>query len=113
MNVKKIRRLMHKFKLVCPIRKANPYRRLAKALATNHVAANVVNREFRRSARKVLLTDITYLFYGKNEKCYLSTILDAFTREVLAHRVSLSLKVDFVLDTVDQLIAGKRIINTR
>ena len=105
MNVKKIRRLMRKFNLVCPIRKANPYRRLAKALATSHVAANVVNREFRRSARKVLLTDITYLFYGKNEKCYLSTILDAFTREVLAYRVSLSLKVDFVLDTVDQLIA--------
>ena len=32
MNVKKIRRLMHKYGLVCPIRKANPYRRMAKEL---------------------------------------------------------------------------------
>ncbi|RAZ37653.1 IS3 family transposase, partial [Klebsiella oxytoca] len=35
MNVKKIRRLMHKYNLKCPIRKANPYRRMAKALKTN------------------------------------------------------------------------------
>lgn len=32
MNLKKIRRLMDKFNLSCPIRKANPYRRMAKAL---------------------------------------------------------------------------------
>ena len=31
MNVKKIRRLMDKYGLVCPIRKANPYRRMAQA----------------------------------------------------------------------------------
>ena len=29
MNVKKIHRLMHKYGLYCPIRKANPYRRMA------------------------------------------------------------------------------------
>ena len=28
MNLKKIRRLMDKFNLSCPIRKANPYRRM-------------------------------------------------------------------------------------
>ena len=105
MNVKKIRRLMRKYDLNCPIRKANPYRRMAKAIATSNVAENVVKREFKREARKVLLTDITYLFFGENDKCYLSTILDAFTHEILAYRVSQSLKVDFVLETVDRLIA--------
>lgn len=104
MNIKKIRRLMGKYQLFCPIRKANPYRRMAKALATSHVAPNLVNREFKRQPRKILLTDITYLFF-ETGKCYLSTILDAFTHEVLAYRVSLSLKVDFVLETVEQLIA--------
>ena len=107
MNVKKIRRLMHKFSLQCQIRKANPYRRMARALATSNVAPNAVNREFRQSPRKVLLTDITYLSF-KNGKCYLSTILDAFTHEVLAYQASLSLKVDFVLNTVDQLIREHR-----
>ena len=105
MNVKKIRRLMRKYGLNCPIRKANPYRRMAKAIATSNVAENVVNREFKRAARKVLLTDITYLFFGENGKCYLSTILDAFTHEILAYCVSRNLKVDFVLETVDCLIA--------
>lgn len=104
MNVKKIRRLMRKYGLFCPIRRANPYRRMAREMQTGTIAANVVNREFRRGPRKVLLTDITYLFF-KNGKCYLSTILDAFTHEVLAYRVSLSFKVDFVLVTTDKLIA--------
>ena len=103
MNIKKIRRLMKKYHLICPIRQANPYRRMAKALATNHVAPNIVNREFRREPRKVLLTDITYLFFV-DSKCFLSTILDAFTHEVLAYQASLTLKVDFVLDTVDRLV---------
>ena len=44
MNVKKIRRLMKKYNLFCPIRKANPYRRMAKALQTNNVADNILNR---------------------------------------------------------------------
>ena len=103
MNVKKIRRLMKKYDLICPIRKANPYRRMAKALATNNAAENIVNRDFRREPRKVLLTDITYLFF-ENGRCYLSTILDAYTHEILAYRLSQSLKVDFVLETIEQLI---------
>ena len=32
MNIKKIRRLMRKYGLFCPIRQANPYRRMAKAM---------------------------------------------------------------------------------
>ncbi|MCL1810544.1 MAG: IS3 family transposase [Clostridiales bacterium] len=104
MNLKKIRRLMNKYGLFCPIRKANPYRRIAKALRTNKVAENVVDRNFRGyGIRKVLLTDITYLPF-RTGRCFLSTILDAYTHEILAFEVSMSLKVDFVLDTVAQLI---------
>ncbi len=104
MNLKKIRRLMKKFHLFCPIRQANPYRRLAKALKTSNVAPNVVNRDFHsRGARKVLLTDITYLFYA-DLCCYLSTVLDAVTHEILAYELSVSLKVEFVIETVDKLI---------
>ena len=104
MNVKKIRRLMKKYNLFCPIRKANPYRRMAKALQTNNVANNILNREFREHGpRTVLLTDITYIPYN-NTRCYLSTILDAFTKELLAYVLSQSLEVDFVLETVNILI---------
>ena len=40
MNIKKIRRLMRKYGLFCPIRQENPYRRMAKAMKTSHVAKN-------------------------------------------------------------------------
>lgn len=105
MNLKKIRRLMKKYGLKCPYRGANPYRRMAKNLKTNAVFPNVVNREFAaKGVRKVLLTDITYIFYDKGV-CYLSTILDAFTREILAYELSPNFMVNFVLQTVDNLIA--------
>lgn len=105
MNQKKISRLMNKFNLKCPIRKANPYRRMAKALKTSNVADNLLNREFKEhGSRTVLLTDITYMFYGKSQKAYLSTIMDAFTKQILSYVLSDSLEVDFVLETVNILI---------
>ena len=104
MNLKKIRRLMKKYGLKCPYRGPNPYRQMAKAIKTNAVFPNVVNREFiKGGVRKVLLTDITYIFYNGGV-CYLSTILDAFTREILAYELSTNLDVRFVLRTVDHLV---------
>jgi transposase InsO family protein len=106
MNVKKIRRLMNKFKLYCPIRQANPYRRMMRALKTNKTADNLVNREFRKHGpRQILLTDITYIRRKDGEFTYLSTIIDAYTRQILSWALSDSLEVDFVLETVNMLIA--------
>lgn len=105
MNIKKIRRLMKKYRLFCPIRKANPHRRMAKALRTSNVAPNLLNREFEtHGPRVVLLTDITYIINGKAPRCYMSTIIDACTKELLAWVLSKSLEIDFVLETVNQLI---------
>lgn len=111
MNLKKIRRLMKKYGLKCPIRTANPYRRMAKALKTDSIAKNEVNRNFRQEPRKVILTDITYLFYGTGKKAYLSCMKDGYTKQILAYVVSGSLEIDFVLETVKQLISrhGKEI----
>lgn len=104
MNLKKIRRLMRKYGLKCPFRRPNPYRQMAKAIKTNSVFPNVVDRKFDDGGvRRVLLTDITYIFYDRGV-CYLSTILDAFTHEILAYELSPNLMVDFVLQTVDDLV---------
>ena len=78
MNIKKIRRLMKKYNLQCPIRKANPYRRMAKAMATAYTAPNIVNREFEEHGpRKILLTGYhvyykwksTPVLYVDNYRC--------------------------------------------
>lgn len=96
---------MNKYGLKCPVRKANPYRQMAKAMKTDNISDNLVNREFQKHGPgKILLTDITYLFYNHGNKAYLSVIKDAFTKQVIAYTFSQSLAVDFVLETVKTLI---------
>jgi transposase InsO family protein len=103
-NLKRIRRIMKKYDIICPIRKANAYRRMMKATKEHTVVPNLLNREFKQEVpKKVLLTDITYLTYSNHKRAYLSTIKDSSTNEILAHNVSTSLKLDIVLDTIDIL----------
>ena len=109
MNKKKIRRLMRKYGLYCPIRKLNPYRQMAQRMRTNAVADNHVKREFKlHGVRAVLLTDITYIPFRKSF-LYLSVILDAYTMQVLSYVLSQSLEVDFVLLTVQKMIENHQI----
>ena len=105
MNLKKVYRLMRKYGLKCPIRKANPYRRIMKALKENNYAKNILNRGFKdHGIRAVLLTDITYLKRTDAQFSYLSAIMDAGTKEILAYVVSPSIELDFVLETVKMLL---------
>ncbi|TCI50110.1 IS3 family transposase [Exiguobacterium sp. SH1S21] len=110
MNLKCIRRIMHKYNIVCPIRKADPYKRLIKATAEHRVVPNHLKREFKQGTPyKVLLTDITYIFYGKGKRAYLSTIVDGSTNEVLAHHLSENINLDIVLDTLKHLRKNRRV----
>lgn len=104
MNLKKIRRLMKKYHLYCPVRRANPYRQMAKAIKTSNYADNLLQREFEcYGPRMVLLTDITYIPYN-GTFAYLSVILDAFTKQILSYVLSNSLEIDFVKKTVEILV---------
>jgi transposase InsO family protein len=104
MNLKKNRRLMKKFGLHCPIRKANPYKRMAKALKTSYVAPNKLERKFKEgNPNQILLTDITYLTYDLNQRAYLSGIKDGVTHEIHGYKVSQNLDISFVEDSVNQL----------
>ena len=95
---------MHKYNLSCHVRKQNPYLQMMRAMKTNSIADNLVNREFREHGpRAILLTDITYIRLN-DDFIYLSVILDAFTKEVLSYVLSESLEIDFVLQTINLLI---------
>ena len=88
-NLKRIRRIMKKYGIICPIRKANPYRRMMKATKEHRVVPNLLNRQFKQGIPgKVLLTDITYLHFGKGLRAYLSVIKDGSTGEILAYHLS-------------------------
>ena len=105
MNLKKIRRLTKKYGLACPIRRPNPYRIQLRENMLEKTPPNVLDRRFREfGPRRVLLTDITYLFYANHQVCYLSTVKDAYTKEILSYQISQNLKEQFVLDTFRQLV---------
>lgn len=103
MNLKKIRRIMRKYRLSCPIRKANPYRQMMRALQGGRIADNLVQRQFEEyGPRVILLTDISYIPYN-GTFAYLSTVLDAYTKQILSYVLSPSREMDFVLETIQQL----------
>lgn len=107
-NLKRIRRIMKKYSIICPIRKANPYRRMMRATQEHRVVPNILNREFKQDfPGKVLLTDITYLFYGKGQKAYLSAIKDGSTGEILAYHISDRMTIDLATDTLKKLKKNK------
>lgn len=108
-NLKRIRRIMKKYGIVCPFRKSNPYKRMMKATQEHRVVPNLLNREFKQNIPgKVLLTDITYLYYGSGQKAYLSTIKDSSTNEILAYQVSDRITMDLAIDTLQKLKKNRR-----
>jgi len=113
-SIKRIRRIMNKYKIICPHRKANPYRRIAKATKEHSIVKNILNREFKQATPgKVLLTDITYLPYGNSKMAYLSTIKDSSTNEILAYQTSDRITLDIALDTIKKLVKNRRVTLTK
>ena len=89
---------MKKANLVCPIRKVNPVKAMIKASQSHRTYGNKVQRCFQQGmAKKILLTDISYLTYGSGHRAYLSTIKDASTKMILSWQLSFTLHLDFVL----------------
>lgn len=109
-NLKHIRRIMKKYNIICPIRKAEPYKQMLKKDLEYRTVENKLKRDFKQEKPgKVLLTDITYLSYGYYKRAYLSTIKDASTNEIMAYRVSTNLYLDFVLNTMWDLTKQKEV----
>ena len=106
---KKIQRIMNKYGIVCPHRKSNPYKKIAKATKEHRVVPNMLNRDFKQGIPgKVLLTDITYLPYNGKNMAYLSTIKDASTNEILAYHVSDRITLDIATKTINKLMKNKK-----
>ena len=110
MNVKKVRRLMRKYGLKCKIRRANPYRQMMRAFDECAVSPDRVKREFEiHGARKILLTDITYLKRADGLFSYLCTFIDACTKEILGYALQASLEADFVLEAANKMLENHKV----
>lgn len=103
-NIKKIRRIMKKYKMLWKIRRKNPYRAIMKKWEKDRISENILNRNFRegRPYEKVW-TDITYLFY-KWWRCYLSISKDMVTWEILSYKLSRTIWMDLWIDVAKDTI---------
>ena len=102
MSRKKAQRIARKYDLAPKRKRKNPCHPIGTD-GLPKVAANVVNRQFRRGRPlKVISTDITYL-PGRDGFSYLSGVIGCETDIVLAHVTSNSMEEQLVLDTYDQL----------
>lgn len=108
---KKIQRIMRKYGIVCPHRRPNLYKKIAKATIEHQIVSNKLNRNFKQGMPgKVLLTDISYFPYNGNCMAYLSTVKDASTNEILAYHVSDRITLDLATQTIHKLIKNKKAI---
>ena len=73
-----------------------------------HIAENILNREFHADApNEKWLTDVTefkYYINGKKQKIYLSAILDLYDRRIVSYVINDSNNNSLVFDTLDQAI---------
>lgn len=105
-NHKKIRRIKNDYGLRTKIRRTNPYKAIAKKTQEHSTCANILDRDFKVSTpNKVYCTDITYLFYGKGKRAYLSAVKDLATKEIVAYHLSQSIDMEIIWNTLDKTIS--------
>jgi len=92
---------MKKYNLLSVIRKKNPYIKIIKATKEHRTCNNILNREFRwLKAFYKYWTDISYLHFNW-KKAYISILKDMITWEIVSFKVSSSLEMPFVFDTIN------------
>jgi transposase InsO family protein len=104
-NVKRIAALMKEMHLVAQRPHKDAYKHQA---SHNHVCvapANEVDQDFFIGPRRVILTDITYLYYGPcRDTFYLCVFRDAYTRENLGWDIGLNMTVGLVKNAYGRML---------
>lgn len=96
-NHKKVQRIMQKYHLNCKVR----MKKFKKPGSDYYRTSNLVNRNFRaEKPLQLLLTDITYLPFGKS-MLYLSSIMDAYNGEIIAYKIGPHQNQKLVNDTLN------------
>jgi len=111
---KLISRLMREMHIFANTPKKDAYKGTAKHDHLCTAPDNLVNQNFRIRPRKIICTDITYLYYGEL-RCliYLCIFRDAYTKEVLGWAVDNRMTTELVRTAFDRMMDkhGKELKN--
>ena len=106
-NIKKIRRIMKKYDLKVKYHKVFRKNLRAKIIEEN-VRPNLLKRDFNANhINQKWSTDITYIIHNR-KKAYLSSIIDLYTRNIIAYKISYSMDNKLVMDTLNEAICKQQ-----
>lgn len=89
----------------CTVRKKDAYKGQLEYFHICNSIQNYVKQDFGEIPRTIILTDITYLYYGKERTlCYLCAFKDAYTREILGWAVKKRMDLSLVQEAYDQMM---------
>ena len=104
-SVKRCARIMRMMNLVANRPKKDAYKGQATHNHRCSAPENKVKQEFYIGPRKVVLTDITYLYYGRNRSVlYLCAFRDAYTREILGSAAGTRMTTELVREAYDRMM---------
>jgi transposase InsO family protein len=105
-NIKKIRRIMHKYGISSVIRRRKAY---TYHKNTAYKYQNLLNRQFRQENPNTFwVTDITYIPITKGF-VYLCAVMDLCGRKVLSWRVGNDMTTTLVTDTVREAVTKEMV----
>ena len=106
-NIKKIRRIMKKYDLKVKYHKVFRTNQNKKRIEEN-VKPNLLQRNFDAEyTNQKWSTDITYIIYN-GKRAYLSSIMDLYTRNIIAHKISYKMDNKLVMDTLNMAISKQK-----
>lgn len=104
-SVKRCARIMKMMNLVANRPKKDAYKGQATHDHRCTSPENKVMQEFYIGPRKVVLTDITYLYYGRNRSpIYMCAFKDAYTKEILGAAAGRKMTVDLVKEAYSRMM---------
>jgi transposase InsO family protein len=106
-NLKKIRRIMKKYDIKVRYHKVFRKNINQKRIEEN-VKPNLVNRNFNAERiNQIWSTDITYIIHN-GKRAYLSSIMDLYTRNIIAYKISYHMDNKLVMDTLNDAIRKQK-----
>lgn len=107
-SINKIRRIMKEQNLYCKVRRRNSYRNIWNDAKESSIAPNILKQQFKSDTPyEKLSTDITYLYYAKGQKAYLSAVKDLATGEIVSYEVLPHMGIELSLNVIDKLPQNK------
>lgn len=104
-SIKRCRRLMREMGLIAKKPKKDAYKHQASHNHECDCPPNVVNQNFYVGIREIILTDITYLYFGRlRTTFYVCVFKDAYTKEILGSAVSQHMDVNLVRSAYDSMM---------